>query len=929
MNKKDFTQLPYNELKKLCTSIYTQHGYTVDTTIEQGKEYIFLSKDNKLLFIILLLTTPRLSSIPEVVQELNQLRKLGEAYNCFNYRIISPYGFQKKTFELEQYNVILSDWKYLVDIQTNQLDFDLFPHNDIAYRKIKEGFENSNRVAVIKPTGTGKSVLISRFLYDYKKEKALVLTPSNFIIDQVNKHIDWKNDYEYITYAKTMFLSLKDVKNLQPSVIILDEFHRCGADEWGKGVEMILNEFPDAKILGTTATPIRHLDNARNMAEELFDNNVAVNLSLNGAIVQRILPTPKYVSALYTLDEEVESMTNRIKQSNAEDKEGLLNRLLQSKLDWENAKGIPKIIEKHVPKDAYKIIVFTKDVEHLQEMEQNVTEWFHKAGFKNIKSYTVHSGQNGNNQIFKEFEIAEEGYLHLLFAVDMLNEGIHVKGVDGEVMLRPTESNIIFYQQLGRCLTVSFEKQPFILDLVNNFKNVRTKEFVNDYNKAKEKAASNKHGIEDYAVSFSITDETKDITELFDSLGNSFDSWNVFIEKLTEFKKEFGHCNVPKNYEDKWLGDKVSNMRVLYKNNRFPEERIQQLEELGFVWNMLDHSWNQFIEKLTEFKKEFGHCNVPREHDYKWLAGKIHTVRSYYKKGKLSDKQIQQLEELGFVWDIIEESWNQLFTQLIKFKKEFKHVNVPSSHDNQWLVTRISSVRASYRDNKLSDEQIQQLEELGFVWNPMEIKKEESWNKFIQKLTEFKKEFGHCNVPRDYENYWLFHRVTDARTYFRIQKLTDKQIQQLEKLGFVWELKKLKTQESWNQFIEKLIEFKKEFGHCNVPSNYKEQWLASKINNIRANYRKGKLSDKQIQQLEELGFVWELKKLKTQESWNQFIEKLTEFKKEFGHCNVSYKHLNKSFFRKVSKLRERYKKGKLSEERIQQLEELGFVWSAR
>ena len=78
---------------------------------------------------------------------------------------------------------------------------------------------------------------------------------------------------------------------------MLDEFHRAGAKEWGIGVQKLLSMHEDAKVLGTSATPIRYLDSLRNMADELFNNNFAVNMSLADAIREKILPLPVYVTS--------------------------------------------------------------------------------------------------------------------------------------------------------------------------------------------------------------------------------------------------------------------------------------------------------------------------------------------------------------------------------------------------------------------------------------------------------------------------------------------------------------------------------------------------------------------------------------------------------------------------------------------------------
>lgn len=58
-------------------------------------------------------------------------------------------------------------------------------------------------------------------------------------------------------------MSESEFSEIQADYIILDEFHRCGATEWSKGVERILAVKPDAKVSGTSAAPIRYLDSFR------------------------------------------------------------------------------------------------------------------------------------------------------------------------------------------------------------------------------------------------------------------------------------------------------------------------------------------------------------------------------------------------------------------------------------------------------------------------------------------------------------------------------------------------------------------------------------------------------------------------------------------------------------------------------------------
>ena len=96
-----------------------------------------------------------------------------------------------------------------------------------------------------------------------------------------------------------MFMSENEIAEIKPDYIVLDEFHRCGAEMWGKGVQAVLGTYSTVPVLGLSATNIRYLDNQRDMADELFDGNVASEMTLGEAIVRGILNPPKYVLSVF------------------------------------------------------------------------------------------------------------------------------------------------------------------------------------------------------------------------------------------------------------------------------------------------------------------------------------------------------------------------------------------------------------------------------------------------------------------------------------------------------------------------------------------------------------------------------------------------------------------------------------------------------
>lgn len=107
----------------------------------------------------------------------------------------------------------------------------------------------------------------------------------------------------------------EEIALLKADYIILDEFHRCGAREWGRAVDYLLNIHPQVKLLGLSATNIRYLDNNRNMAEELFDGCIASEMTLGEAIVRGILPAPQCVTTIFKYQQDLVLLRQRVKNA--------------------------------------------------------------------------------------------------------------------------------------------------------------------------------------------------------------------------------------------------------------------------------------------------------------------------------------------------------------------------------------------------------------------------------------------------------------------------------------------------------------------------------------------------------------------------------------------------------------------------------------
>ena len=134
-------------------------------------------------------------------------------------------------------------------------------------------------------------------------------------------------------------------------------------------VERLLKICEKAKVVGLSATHIRYLDGQRNMAEELFNNNIASQITLGEAIVLGILKAPKYVTAIYNYSNELRKyhkwVSHLRQQGLKKEAEKYLEMLRRS---LERSIGLKEVFNKHITKNDGKYIIFCAGYDHMQEM---------------------------------------------------------------------------------------------------------------------------------------------------------------------------------------------------------------------------------------------------------------------------------------------------------------------------------------------------------------------------------------------------------------------------------------------------------------------------------------------------------------------------------------------------------------------------------
>ena len=352
---------------------------------------------------------------------------------------------------------------------------DLLPHNQVAYEKIKSAIAyGKKKIAISHATGTGKSYLIAKLFEDYSNDKKLVLVPSTYISDQIQKLFEKYSiqNADIILYQKLIKMDDVDIATMDYGMIALDEYHHDTSKVWGEKVRKLIDTHPESIIFGTSATPIR--SDGINTIDELFEGNCASGLSLSESIAKKIVPLPKYVGALYTLDDELEKLRKKVESATntSEEKREFYKKINTMRSQIEKSYGMPIILNKHVKNKEGKYIIFCKKKKHLREIKDTVIGWFKTAGFKDINAYEVYSDYENKDAEYKAFCEDTSHNLKLLFCVNMLNEGLHLENVSGVLLLRPTRSMIVFLQQIGRTIEANNANTPVVIDAVNNFSSV-------------------------------------------------------------------------------------------------------------------------------------------------------------------------------------------------------------------------------------------------------------------------------------------------------------------------------------------------------------------------------------------------------------------------------------------------------------------------
>jgi len=448
-------------------------------------------------------------------------------------------------------------------------------------------------------------------------------------------------------------------------------------------------------------------------------------------------------------------------------------------------------------------------------------------------------------------------------------------------------------------------------------------------------------------------------------------------EQLKEHVTKTGSAYVPQiNPENRKLGWWVTTQRRNRRRKRLTATQIEQLDSLNFDWepmngcageseddsdffklsdeHVFQKRWLKRFEELSEYRAKYGNCRVPLGwSENRQLGSWVGVQRGRYKMGLLSQNRIKKLESIGFEWVLnlgtarerksdesidFESQWANRLAELAAYKEEFGNCRVPSAWSrNAQLANWVGVQRRRYKHGKLSPERTKSLEALEFDWvveshinsyiggNSVDSI-QQRWDFMFEKLQAYKSEYGDCLVSQGWKpDTRLADWVTSQRTAMNRGQLSVECIGHLNNLGFDWD--PIATR--WDEMFQQLLKFKEQQGHTNVPQG-RPEWkeLGTWVRNQRkAMVQNQPIMKERSKRLDEIGFVWRVVET---DAWDSMFASLAEYRQEHGHCNVPQKSGgNQKLGKWVNTMRWHFKQGKLSAERVRQLEELGFVWNTR
>ncbi len=446
--------------------------------------------------------------------------------------------------------------------KSNSKQIKLYDYQGIAFKKLVAALKKTFRALMVMVTGLGKTIVSIEVVKYFitPKDRVLFLCHDNGILNKTYKDYrkyigesytyakfygtqkDWEADKHNFVFAtfQSVLAHLNNPKAKKKlfspkhfTFIVVDESHHAQAETYAE----VINYFKPKYKLGMTATPDR--EDGEDI-RDIFGEEV-VKILLPEAIAKGWLTPVEYKLLSDGLDEEkIRQICKDVLDDNVRMTEKQINEKIFIKV---RSQEQCKIIQQY--SKTRKAIVFCENIQHAQHIS-----------FLLPSSVSIHSQQaTGVNDA--NYELFETGAVKHVLVVDKFNEGIDIPDTELLSFLRRTESERIFYQQLGRGLRkVPGKEKVVVLDFVGNIERIKQVAKLALEIETIAGIERKKNGtpnmsplhVEGKGFSFDFSDQVVNLFSVFERLGQDFyPTWQeaseaavkLGIKNYTDYKNRF------------------------------------------------------------------------------------------------------------------------------------------------------------------------------------------------------------------------------------------------------------------------------------------------------------------------------------------------------------------------------------------------------
>ncbi|MBD9105636.1 hypothetical protein EGW03_04080 [bacterium] len=869
----------------------------------------------------------------------------------------------------------------------------LYEHNIESYEKVKEQFEKDNTVALIQATGTGKTYNALQLAYDNPNEKIIYVVPSVSIIEHIkevisrNPNLNLEKDFHHVefrTYQSFINLSSKELKDLNVNLLILDEFHHIGAPVWGARINEIIKTHPNIKVFGMTAYTVRNRGTSyeRDMVnpegEEIFSNKVASNYDLCDAMIDAVLPKPIYKSAYIHLENTLEELEKKLEKENHNSKnyKELSKVLNDIRNQVHMAPSMKDVFQENIKKDG-KYYYFCplnseENVNDIGTIMEEVKEWCQEMGlieddyeFYLTTSEMREEGKKNRQAFYNDEDLNGNKVNHkliIMFAINQYNEGVHAPGVDGVIMGRSTKSDIIYYEQLGRGLSVR-----------ENYKEEYDKLYQKDIAELRVICKEKNREIKDDMEKEEIIETL--LAPIIIDLANNIDYIKELEDNLKDRVKEVRKQNNSKTKK------RVIHLSTTDFNISMINQNLYEI--LKYVSDRLSMTWMEKYNLAKAYFNHYGDLEIPisfkttngHEYDENGIAlGRwICRQRQAYKgqgTQKITPYQIKLLEEIGMRFE--NERWRKKYNLAKAYFEHYGNLEIPTifkttngyEYDENGIAlgTWIVNQRIAYKGNsasKITPAKINLLKEIGMRFENIDTM--ETWMEKYKLAKTYFEHYGNLEIPQgfktingyDYDEngialgIWLA-KQRQAYKGQGTQKITPYQIKLLKEIGMRFENKDI--METWMEKYNLAKVYFEHYDNLEIPKTFKTingydydengialgTWIVTQRTAYKGDST-NKITPTQIKLLEEIGMRFEtanrnkiwIEKYNLAKAYFEHYGNLeipTVFKTTNGH---EYDENGIALGQWIANQRNAYKgtcRQKITPDQIKLLEEIGMKW---